>query len=299
MDNKVRETIRDVYCPTCRNEKCVYILTKKTTGFYDCKNCKACCHVLNILFKDQKLTIMLFGDDGTHCFAVKTSRDDEKEKPSPFLKYFLRQSQPSTSEPEPKKVESIHLWHNRVDTPLVDTVNQNFVYIIFLNVFSLHESNKILSVSNYGIERSLDFGPDSVTLTVQDLVQEMTISSQEIPLAAQRQQFLNNHLARVPVFPNQQGTHEMRDGVLSSVGAQDMDTSRYQVPDLGDVEFYWENDQLDVDALLRTGLDTPFSPKTFQDLEMGGGQAENPILLDEEEDKENSPPLPTTPVSER
>ena len=116
----------------------------------------------------------------------------------------------------------------------------------------------------------------------------MTISSREIPLAAQGQQFLNNHLARVPVFPNQQGTHEMRDRVLSSVGAQDMDTSRYQVPDLGDVEFYWENDQLDVDALFRTGLDTPFSPKTFQDLEMGGGQAENPILLDEEEDKENS-----------
>ena len=29
-----------------------------------------------------------------------------------------------------------------------------------------------------------------------------------------------------------------------------------------------------------------------------GGSAENPILLDEEEDKENSPPI-TTPVSER
>ena len=46
---------------------------------------------------------MLFGGDGTHCFAKKTSRDYEKEKPSPFLKKFLRQSQPSTSELEPKK----------------------------------------------------------------------------------------------------------------------------------------------------------------------------------------------------
>ena len=34
--NKVRETIGDVYCPTCRNEKCVYISTLKTTNFYDC-----------------------------------------------------------------------------------------------------------------------------------------------------------------------------------------------------------------------------------------------------------------------
>ena len=37
-------------------------------------------------------------------------------------------------------------------------------------------------------------------------------------------------------------------------------------------------------------------PAAFDDLEVKGS-AENPILLDEEEDKENSPP--TTPVSER
>ena len=40
------------------------------------------------------------------------------------------------------------------------------------------------SVSNDGIEWSLDFGPDSVTVTVKDLVQEMTLSSREIPPAA-------------------------------------------------------------------------------------------------------------------
>ena len=101
----IQEVIGDVYCPTCRNEKCVYISTNKTTSFYDCKKCKACCHVLNIPFRDQKPTIMLFGGDGTHCFAKKTSRDYEKGKPSPFLKKFLRQSQPSTSEPDPKKVK--------------------------------------------------------------------------------------------------------------------------------------------------------------------------------------------------
>ena len=94
----------------------------------------------------------------------------------------------------------------------------------------------IFSVSNDGIEWSLDFGPDSVTLTVKDLVHEMTKSSQENPLAAwslllsQKQQFFNNHLARVPVTPNQQGTHEMRDEALSRVGAQEgLDTSGCQV----------------------------------------------------------------------
>ena len=105
VDNKVREYIEDVFCPTCRNEKCVYNSTNKTTSFYDCKKCRACCNVLNIPFMDQKPTIMLFGGDGTHCFARKTSHDYEKGKPSPFLKKFIRQSQPSTSEPQPKTVK--------------------------------------------------------------------------------------------------------------------------------------------------------------------------------------------------
>ena len=104
-ENKIQETIGDVYRPTCRNEKCVHISTNKTTSFYDYKKCKACCHLLNIPFKDQKPTIMSLGGDGTHCFARKTSRDYEKGKPSPFLKKFLRQSQSSTSELEPNKVK--------------------------------------------------------------------------------------------------------------------------------------------------------------------------------------------------
>ena len=66
VHNKVRETIGDVYCPTCRNEKCVYISTDKMTSSYDCKKRKACCNVLNIPFKEQILTIILFGGDGKH-----------------------------------------------------------------------------------------------------------------------------------------------------------------------------------------------------------------------------------------
>ena len=122
----------------------------------------------------------------------------------------------------------------------------------------------IFSVSSDGIQWTLDFGPDSVTLAVSDLDQNITISSQEIPLAAwqlllaQRQDFLNNHLARVPITPNQEGTMEMRDEVLSSVGAQDLDTSSYQVSDLEDIDFNWENSQLDMDLVFQTGIDTPF-----------------------------------------
>ena len=101
----------------------------------------------------------------------------------------------------------------------------------------------IFSVSNDGIQCTLDFGPDSVTIAVNDLNRNIRISSQKIPLAAwqlllsQRQDFLNIHLARVPITPNQEGTMEMREEVLSSVRAQDLDTSSYQFSDLDDIEF--------------------------------------------------------------
>ena len=87
VDNKVQETIGDVYCPTCRNENSVYFSTKETSSFFDFG--KTCCHVLNIPFENQKLKFILFGDVSTHCFVKKTSRDYESEKPSRYLKKFL------------------------------------------------------------------------------------------------------------------------------------------------------------------------------------------------------------------
>ena len=100
----------------------------------------------------------------------------------------------------------------------------------------------IFSVFNDGIQWTLEFGHDSVTIAVNDLDQKITISSQKIPLAAwqlllsQKQEFMDNHLPRVPITPNLQGTFEMREEVLYSVGDQDLDTSSYQLSDLEDIE---------------------------------------------------------------
>ena len=117
-------------------------------------------------------------------------------------------------------------------------------------------------------------------------------------LLSQSQDFLNKQLARVPINPNHEGTIEMRKEVPSSVEAQDLDTSSYQVSDLEDIEFNWETSQLDMDAVFRPGIDTPFSPTTFEDLLIGDGSVENPIVLDVVEDKEKAPP-PRTPESVR
>ena len=116
------------------------------------------------------------------------------------------------------------------------------------------------SVSNDGIQWTRDFAPDSVTFPVIDLVQNKKLSSNEIPLAAwqlllsQRQDFLDNHLPRVPITQNEEGTMEMRDEVLSKVGAQDLDTSSNEVSGLEDIEFNWANSQLNMDAVFRPGI---------------------------------------------
>ena len=49
--------------------------------------------------------------------------------------------------------------------------------------------------------------------------------------------------------------------------------------------------------MFRPGKDTPFSPTLFDHLSMEGS-VQNPLVLDEEEDKENAPP-PSTPDSVR
>ena len=90
---------------------------------------------------------------------------------------------------------------------------------------------------------------------------------------------------------------EMRDEVPFSVGAQDLDTSSYQVTDREAFELNWEKSQLDMDAVFRPAIDALLSPNTLDDLSMRGS-VEHCIVLDEEEDKENAPP-PTTPASVR
>ena len=207
-----------------------------------------------------------------------------------------------------KRTNQVQIWNKRIRFLLADDLSNIFNFQIILFNFTLQSTATqltfnlqkimIFSVSYDGIQWTLDFGPDSVTIAVNDPDQNITISSQEIHLAAwqlllaQRQDFLNNHLARVPITENQEGTMGMRDEVLSSVGAQELDTSSYQVSDLEDIEFNWENPQLDMDAVFRPGIDTPFSPTTFDDLLMGDGSVENPIVLDGEEDKENAPKTP-------
>ena len=139
VDNKVQETIGDVYCPTCRNEKCVYNSTNKTSSFCHCKKCKACCHVSKFPFNDQKLTIMLFCGDGTHCLARKTSRDYEKQKASLFWGNFSA----NHSHLHQKRLNWVQIGNKLVRSLLADDLSHIFNFQIILFNFNLQSTSQI------------------------------------------------------------------------------------------------------------------------------------------------------------
>ena len=75
------------------------------------------------------------------------------------------------------------------------------------------------------------------------------------------------------------------------------DVSSDFVPsDLDDIQFHWENPNIDMDAVYRPGIDTPFSPSLFENIPVAGS-ADYPIEIDDEQDNENE--YPTTPESQR
>ena len=135
VDKKVQNLFGDVFCPTCSAEKCVECSAKKTPFFYDCKNWKACCHILKVLFKDQKPTIILFGGDDTLCFARKTSRHYKKRKTFSFFEEIPPPITIKYTGTRAEKKKSFHLSHNRVDSLLLDAVNQKIILLLILYTF--------------------------------------------------------------------------------------------------------------------------------------------------------------------
>ena len=74
-----------------------------------------------------------------------------------------------------------------------------------------------------------------------------------------------------------------------------MCTSWCQVSDLENFEFCWEDPDLSMDTVLRLGIDFFHLFFNFEMRSMTG----NPILIGSEQDNENFPPHPSTPISEQ
>ena len=85
---------------------------------YGCLQCKASCHVLKILFKDQKPTFIVIGGVGTYCFVEKTSPDYKVEKPSTFLEKHLHESQSATADSVSEKTKIISFVAQSCQLPI-------------------------------------------------------------------------------------------------------------------------------------------------------------------------------------
>ena len=146
----------------------------------------------------------------------------------------------------------------------------------------------LFTVSIDGVQWTLELSTESARITATDLVQNIVTSFLDIPipvfnsLISQRQAFLWGSL--IPADENVRHEEE----VLSTVGILDSNS----VPaDLQEIQL----EDMDIDEVaFRPGIDTPFSPTSTFD---GFGSAKNPIVLDDEDDKENADP--TTPESVR
>ena len=244
----------------------------------------------------------MFGGDGTHCFARKTSRDYKKVKPSPFFKKFLHQSKPSTYEPEPKKANRVQIWNKSIRFLLADDLSHIFNFQILLFNLNLLSTSQIYSqltqnhqdllslqrrnpadcrfwtrLGNYCSKRSRSKHNNQFTRN--------TPSRPAIALVSKTKLFEQSSSSSFNYSQPWGNNGDERRSTLPC-GAQNLDTSSYQVSDLEDIEFNWEDSQLD--SVFRPGIGTPFSPTTFDDFLMVDGSVENPILLDEEQDKENA-----------
>ena len=95
-----------------------------------------------------------------------------------------------------------------------------------------------------------------------------------------------------------QETFETRKELLSNVGAQDNNSSGYELSYLEDLEFTRKDPAVSMDSVYRPGLDTLISSSNFDDFQMEGSTAANTKMVDDEEDKENSDPTTITPECE-
>ena len=145
VDNKVRETSGVVNCLTCRNEKYVYILTKKATSFYYCKKSKACCNVLNIPFKEQNRQL---------CCSAVTVHIALPERPVATTKkknhlHFRRNFSANHNQAHPnlnqKRTNRVQIWNKRIRFILADDLSHIKNFYIFLFSFNLHSTSHFYS----------------------------------------------------------------------------------------------------------------------------------------------------------
>ena len=135
----IQDNIGDLCCHGwyCAQLKWVIFHTWKENdgNCYEFFQRKACCHILNIPFKDHQPTFILLCGDGIFYFVTKTSREYENKRPSPLWRHFsTKHNQPHPNLYQQKQ-KSFHIWHK---STLVDTSNQKGITFHFFYSLSVY-----------------------------------------------------------------------------------------------------------------------------------------------------------------
>ena len=119
------------------SNKCGYVDTWKENNEsrYECLPRKACCHVLNMPFKDQKPRISCLLVMPHIVLSKRRGVTTKTKKHLLFPRNFTANHYQAHPNPSQKRQKSVHLWHNQLDSPLVDTVNQKVFSLLFFNLF--------------------------------------------------------------------------------------------------------------------------------------------------------------------
>ena len=120
--------------------------------------------------------------------------------------------------------------HIRVESTLFDTVTFKFIFISISYTSYWQKRTTIFSVHNDANDWSPDFGPDLVTLTVQDpakkwrLVLKNSFGSLEL-VVVEKTTLCKQPSSASSNYPKQGWDDGDRNSVISSLCAQDMNTS--------------------------------------------------------------------------
>ena len=137
VDNKLQETIGDVYCPTCRKKDFFIFQPIKRLVSTTVKSAKPAATFS--IFHSRTKNRQLCGLAARAHIALSERRvvNTKMKNHLPFGKSFSANHNEAHLKLSQKRQKAFHLWHSRVDTPLVDTYNPKFIYNLILNTFSL------------------------------------------------------------------------------------------------------------------------------------------------------------------
>ena len=135
------KTIGDVYCPTCGNEKCVYISTNIWIVSTIVKSAKPAVSIWIFLLRTKNRHL---------CCLVVTVHIDLQERRVEFTRSYLHswrtfsanhnQAHPNLNQ---KKLKRVQKWIKRIRSLLVDNLRNILVFQIILFNFNLQSTAQI------------------------------------------------------------------------------------------------------------------------------------------------------------